>query len=321
MRSFAHAEDMICRGSAAGDWMIPGGRGRHESALGRVHSIVRYTLDRRVSHNRMHTMKGQLGNLERQLFAYAQMRGLGVLGTGDLVGPLRISPRQERDLLSRLSRAGMLAKVQRGLYLVPPRLPLGGKWSPDEVTAINALMDAREGRYQICGPNAFNRYGFDDQVPARVYAYNNRTYGERAIGAVQLTLIKVADERLGATEEAKLPGGQKAVYSSRARTLVDAVYDWSRFEGLPRAYRWIREELAAKRVRATELVDLVLRYGNRGTARRIGVLLEGLGTRRALLRKLESVARKNGSTIPWIPTLAKRGHVDRRWGVVVNGEA
>jgi predicted transcriptional regulator of viral defense system len=269
----------------------------------------------------MHTMKGQLGNLERQLFAYAQMRGLGVLGTGDLVGPLRISPRQERDLLSRLSRAGMLAKVQRGLYLVPPRLPLGGKWSPDEVTAINALMDAREGRYQICGPNAFNRYGFDDQVPARVYAYNNRTYGERAIGAVQLTLIKVADERLGATEEAKLPGGQKAVYSSRARTLVDAVYDWSRFEGLPRAYRWIREELAAKRVRATELVDLVLRYGNRGTARRIGVLLEGLGTRRALLRKLESVARKNGSTIPWIPTLAKRGHVDRRWGVVVNGEA
>ena len=266
-------------------------------------------------------MKSQLGNLERQLFAYAQMRGLGVLRTGDLVGPLRISARQENDLLSRLSRAGMLAKVQRGLYLVPPRLPLGGKWSPDEATAINALMNARDGRYQICGPNAFNRYGLDDQIPARVYAYNNRTYGERTIGAVQLTLIKVASERLGATEEAKLPDGQKAVYSSRARTLVDAVYDWSRFEGLPRAYRWIRDELAAKRVRASQLVDLVLRYGNKGTARRIGVLLESLGARRALLRKLEAAVTRNGSTIPWIPTLSKRGRLDRRWGVVVNGEA
>ena len=34
----------------------------------------------------------------------------------------------------------------------------------------------------FCGPNAFNRYGWDDQVPNRVYAYNNRVSGERRIG-------------------------------------------------------------------------------------------------------------------------------------------
>lgn len=116
-------------------------------------------------------MKQTLGQMERQFFAYAQMRKLQTVRTGDLTRPLRLTPRQERKLFSRLAQAGMIARVQRGLYLVPPRLPLGGKWRPDEILALDALMEDQRGRYQICGPNAFNRYGFDEQVPTRVYAY------------------------------------------------------------------------------------------------------------------------------------------------------
>jgi predicted transcriptional regulator of viral defense system len=156
-------------------------------------------------------MKKRLGRLEQQLFAYVQMRKIRVLCKGDLSGPLQITTKQERELLSRLSRAGMIAQVRRGLYLVPDRLPLGGRWSPDEGLALNTLMEAQNGRYQICGPNAFNRYGFDDQMPTRVYAYNNREWGERSIGSVKLTLIKVADERLGDIEIVKTVEGSKTV--------------------------------------------------------------------------------------------------------------
>jgi predicted transcriptional regulator of viral defense system len=212
----------------------------------------------------------------------------------------------------------MIAQVRRGLYLVPDRLPLGGRWSPDEVLALTALMEDQKGRYQICGPNAFNRYGFDEQVPTRVYAYNNRLSGDRWIGTVELTLIKVTDDRLGATEEVKTAEGLTAVYSSRARTLVDAVYDWSRFNSLPRAYQWIRSELAAKRVSAAELVSLILQFGNKGTIRRTGALLERMDVGEALQRKLERVVRPTTSLIPWIPTAPKRGDVNRRWGVVLN---
>ena len=180
-------------------------------------------------------MKQNLGRLETQFLAYAQMRRWPTVRTGDLRKPLRLTVEQERKLLSRLARAGMIARVWRGLYLVPPRLPLGGVWSPDEGLALTTLMAVRGGRYQICGLNAFNRYGFDEQMPNRVYAYNNRLSGDRRIGSVDLTLIKVADARLGATEEvATSESGPPAIYSSRARTLVDAVYDWSRF-GTPAA--------------------------------------------------------------------------------------
>jgi predicted transcriptional regulator of viral defense system len=266
-------------------------------------------------------MKLKLGKLETQFFAYVQMRRLQTVSIGDLtVSALNITADQERKLLSRLQRAGIIARVRRGLYLVPSRLPLGGKWSPDEILALNTLMDDHRGRCQICGTNAFNRYGFEEQVPTRIYAYNNRISGERAIGAVTLSLIKVSNERLGDIEGVQTAAGLTAVYSSRVRTLVDAVYDWSRFNSLPRAYTWIRGELAANRVKVPELVRVTLRYGDKGTIRRIGMLLEAEGVGQALLRRLEQSLKPSTGLIPWIPTKPKRGTINRRWGVVLNGQ-
>lgn len=264
------------------------------------------------------SMKTRLGRQETQLLAYLQLRKLRTVRTGDLTGPLRLSRDQERELFRRLARGSLLARVRPGLYLAPAQLPLGGQWSPDEILALNTLLEDRKGQYQICGPNAFNRYGFDGQVPTRLYAYNNRISGDRMIGPVALTLIKVADDRLGSTEEVKTAEGLVAPYSSRARTLVDAVYDWSRFDSLPRAYKWIMNDLASQQVTATELVSLTLRYGDKGTIRRIGALLEREGVARQLLRKLERALPQTTGLIPWIPTVPKRGTVNRRWGVVWN---
>jgi len=181
-------------------------------------------------------------------------------------------------------------------------------------------MADRGGRYQICGPNAFNRYGFSDQVPNRVYAYNNRLSGKRTIGAISLALIKVSDARLGDTEESTTRDGSTVAYSSRVRTLVDAVYDWARFGSLPRGYSWIIRELADRRVTPRALVAATLGYGDVGTIRRLGALLEKAGVNAGLLRKLEDALPESTGTIPWIPTKPKRGTLNRRWGLIMNGE-
>lgn len=266
-------------------------------------------------------MKQTLGRQETQMLAYLQMRKQRVARTGDLTGPLGLSRVQERRLLGRLARSRLIARVRRGLYLVPPQLPLGGSWTPSEALALDTLMRDRGARYQISGPNAFNRYGFDDQVPNRVYAYNDRVSGERTVGAVAATLIKVAPARLGDTEEVRTADGLTVAYSSRARTLVDAVYDWTRFGSLPRAFDWIRAALAAKRVAASELVRVTMRYGDISTIRRVGALLDQVGVSTALLRKLERVLKPSSSLIAWNPIRPKRGTVDRRWGVVWNERA
>lgn len=266
-------------------------------------------------------MKKGLGEIERLLFAYVGMTGRQVVRTGELLAPLQLTSTSERNLLSRLAKAGWIARVRRGLYLVPTRLPLGGKWSPDEILALTTLMEDAGGKYQLCGPNAFNRYGFDEQIPTRVYAYNDKLSGNPTVGGVELALIKVASSRLGDTEEVQTQVGHKAIYSSRVRTLVDAVYDWSRFNSLPRGFSWIRTDLTKRKSDAGQLVAVTLKYGDRGTIRRVGALLDRIGVEERLLRKLEKAAPRTSGLIPWVPTLPKRGKVNQRWGVVINGDA
>ncbi len=278
-------------------------------------------LDKVLTYKYNTYMKQRLGKLETQFFAYIQMRRLKTVKTGEIALSLALNEDQERKLLSRLALSGMIARVRRGLYLVPERLPLGSKWSPDPITVLDTVMQDRQGSYQICGPNAFNRYGFDDQVPVRLYAYNNVVSGEINVGAVTLSLIKVDKKRLGDTEEFRTAEDLNAIYSSKTRTLVDAVYDWSRFNGLPRGFTWITDELRANRINTTALVMATERFGDMGTVRRIGALLEKEGVENKLLKRLEKLLRPSTSLIPWIPTKPKRGKVNRRWGVIINETA
>jgi predicted transcriptional regulator of viral defense system len=263
-------------------------------------------------------MATALGKIESQFFAYVQMRRLQTVRTGELIDALGVTPQQERELLSRLARRSLIARVRRGLYLVPPRLPPGGRWSPGEFLALTTLLEDQGGQYQVCGPSAFYRYGWNNQIPNRLYAYNNRISGERKIGSVAIILIKLTDVRLGETEVVKTPDGIDAVYSSRVRSLVDAVYDWSRFNSLPQGYDWIRTELARDPEMAGEIVRVALRIANVSTLRRLGKLLELEGAKDSILGKLERKLTPSTSLIPWVPNLPKRGAMDRRWRVVVN---
>jgi hypothetical protein len=85
------------------------------------------------------------------MLAYLQMRKRQTVHAGNLTRPLRLTPLQERELFRRLVRGGVIARARPGLFVVPPQLPLGGSWSPDEALALDALMQDRKGRYQICG--------------------------------------------------------------------------------------------------------------------------------------------------------------------------
>ena len=265
-------------------------------------------------------MNVSLGQLETQLLAFAETRGLTKMRSGDAAPTLAWTAEQERKVLSRLARKGFIARVRRGLYLVPDRLAVGGRWSPSEMLALTTLMEDRKGAYQISGPNTFHRYGWTEQIPNRLYAYNNRISGDRKIGPVALTLIKVTDDRLGGTESARTPDGLDIVYASKARSLVDAVHDWPRFDTLPRAYGWIKREVASNDGFAAELVQTAVRFGNQGTLRRMGACLESMKVQESLLRRLERALRTSSSFIPMAPNAAKRGKTSKRWGVVFNHE-
>src|SRR5262245_51262397 len=56
-----------------------------------------------------------LGALETQLLAYSQMRSRPALRSEEVAEALGLTPAQTRELLSRLSRRNLIARVRRGL--------------------------------------------------------------------------------------------------------------------------------------------------------------------------------------------------------------
>lgn len=263
--------------------------------------------------------KTALGPLEMQLLAYAQLRRKDLVRTGEAGPVLGLSAKQERELLSRLARSGMIIRLKRGAYLVPSRMPAGGRWSVSPYLILAELMKLMKGRYQLSGPSAFYYYGFEEQVPNRSCVYNDRIYGERCISGAEFAFIKVSTSRLGASRILATPDGVRTILASKARALVDAVYDWSRFDTLPRAYGWIAAEVKKEPGLGAELVQVALRFGNLGTRRRLGYLLERCGLEEGLLAGLKGRLGSPKSLISWVPGKPVRGTVNRDWGLIVNG--
>jgi predicted transcriptional regulator of viral defense system len=256
--------------------------------------------------------------LASNFFSLVQMRKLEVIKTGEAASALGLSPAKEKDLFRRLTRTGWIVRLQRGLYLVPKILPAGGRWNPSESVVLPALMKAIKGQYQISGPTAFNKYGFDDQVANSVFVYNDRLSGTRQIGSTQYVFIRVAKDRLGEAEKVKTPDGGDLYYSSRPRTLVDALYDWSRFNGIPRGFSWIRQNLQKGTITAGELARITVRFGNQSTLRRLGLVLEKEGVSASVLKTVKNALNKSKAQIALVPSRSRKGRIAKAWGVIDN---
>ena len=254
-----------------------------------------------------------------QLLAYAQLRKKEFISSGEIAAALAINAEQEWKLLNRMATSGLIIRLKRGAYLVPSHMPAGGRWTVSGYYILSRLMEVLKGRYQISGPSAFNFHGFDDQIPNRIYVYNDRIFGEKEIGGTDFVFIKTNIKRLGSTKNLKTPDGIDAVMVTKTRALVDAVYDWSRYNTLPRAYGWIAETLKKDQAIAEKLIGDALKYGNKGTVKRIGYWLAQLGVSDDRLSKMKRQPGSAKSLIPWIPGQEVKGSVNKEWGLIVNG--
>jgi predicted transcriptional regulator of viral defense system len=264
--------------------------------------------------------KTHLGSLKDLFFSWAQLREIEFVRTGDLIKMFQLTPKQERELLSRLSRAGKIVRLARGLYLVPKKLPPGGKWRPHEYLILAKLMESLNAEYQIGGLTAFNRYGLSEQVPNNVFVYNTKISGTRKIAGLSYQFAKVPSRRLGGTTELELPTGEKVKIATLGRSLLDAVYDWERFNSLPKAYKWLmayRDDQAI----LNDVVECALRYGNVGTIRRVGYILELMKMAPyASMQLKQALPLSKQVAIPLVPKKPAKGTMHREWGIIDNLE-
>ena len=96
----------------------------------------------------------RLSGKEAQLLAWAQMREVRCVGRETLRQALRLGSTEASKLLARMNRRGLIVQLQRGLYLLPAKLPPGGRWQPQAETALYYFLQhkGRAGRKQGRGP-------------------------------------------------------------------------------------------------------------------------------------------------------------------------
>ena len=261
----------------------------------------------------------QLGPLETQLFAWIQLKDRNLMRTGEASRIFGLTPANETKLFSRLCRRQLALRLMNGLFLMPSKIPPGGKWGPNPYWVLAHLMNAVDAKYQVTGAAAFHRYGFSEQVPNQITVYNTKLSGRRKIGGTSYELIKVAADRLGKIEMLKINEGIDIPFSDAGRTLMDVLYDWSRFGAFPRVLDWI-ESRAKNKELVRNLIQATVEFSNIGTVRRVGYILENIGVNRQTLRPLTKQLTEAKSFIPLNPSKPKRGQLNKTWGLIINDQ-
>jgi len=269
----------------------------------------------------------ELGPLEARVLAWGQQkakrvgRSAVVVTSAELVERLGMTPREVHTLLHRMSKAGKLPMLQRGVYFAPAMIPPGLVWRPSPYQALHALMEhlQREELYQITGLAAFAYHGFSTQVTQELWVYNTKLSGRRTVGGNPFVFIEVAEERLESVIEVGPPEGPKVRMASRARCVFDAIYDAARFSTLPAALGWMADQ-AKDRAFVDELLDCALLYGNLLTQKRIGFVLERLGIRSKKLREITDRVDRTKGIQSLIPAKSRSGPQDKKWKLIINAD-
>ena len=261
--------------------------------------------------------QASLGVLGSKFFALMQMNQQTIVRIGDLQSPLEISASTESSLLKRLARTGFIFRLKAGVYLVPNKIPAGGTWQPNDYYLVANLMECYEANFYIGGLAALNYHGFIQQIPNSIVIYNDKISKTRQVGALRVVCIKVANDRISGKDKITLKDNTEVYIANPARAVMDAIYDWKRFNTLPKAYQWIVQRKNDS-VFIDDLVSQTANYSNYETIIRIGYYLESLGIGKKITNNLLQKLKPTKSYVILDPTGPKEGVKNKAWSINCN---
>jgi len=262
----------------------------------------------------------KIGDLELKLLAYMQLTNSKIIRIGDMVGVLGITKQREKTLLSNLNKKGFILRLTTGYYLIPDKISPSSNAIIDGMEILVYLMKYYDANYMISGPTAIYYYGYTTQIPNRIYVYNDKIYGDRQIGGSSFLFMKTSVKRLKGAEFVVTNEGLKIPYASRARLLIDCIYDWNRYNTIPKVFNWINDEIEKDPEIIAKLVSNAIRYGNKIVQRRLGYFLETLNIDEKLVEKLQNKIKNSKTLKPLIPNTNLKGSVNKKWGLIINGK-
>lgn len=257
--------------------------------------------------------------LVRRLSAEGQ-RVFGSAQARDLAATVGLSENYVRQALHRLTRAGWLVRIRKGLYAIAPTVP--GITPAHEFEIAMHLVDPAA----ISHWSALQYHGLTDQAPSRVFVLTTvdasvprarpskaeSAQGGYAAGGMVYRFIQVRPERYFGTEKVWV-GDARVTVTDIERTLVDGLtmpQHCGDFAEVLNAF-----ERAAGRLDVERITDYAMRL-DQATAKRLGWTLEQTGVGPDRLRRLLELPVSGYRTLD--ASGPRKGPCNGRWMIQEN---
>ena len=101
-------------------------------------------------------------------------------------------PPAVRQALARLTKAGKLRRIRRGLYERPRAHPLIGATPSSSMDVAKVILEARSAPWQVSGAYAANLLGLSEQVPGQLVIKTTASVPPVNLGKTQIKFRRVA---------------------------------------------------------------------------------------------------------------------------------
>lgn len=221
--------------------------------------------------------------------------------------------------LARWRKKGLLFSPTKGAYVpIPPEYR---SWRAVPASHfVDPLMRHLGHDYYVCLLTAAEAHGFAHQKPQLFQAMTPARLRDRSFGRVQLSFITSSDTGSRPTIIKNTPTGTMRL-STREGTALDLVSKPLSSGGLSNVATILAEMVQEEALDLEILADLTTAYPV-AVAQRAGWLLEFVANEVGTTIDVESLSRVAGGRTTPTPLEAygpRRGSIDERWNVIVNG--
>ncbi len=215
-------------------------------------------------------------------------------------------------LLSRLEQQGRIERIEKGKYMV---IPLGvekGKYTLNEFTLGNIVVDPCIIAYW----SALHHHGLTEQIPLTIFIQTTSRKKKQnlKIFGIPYKIIRVKPEKIFGTEKLWLDETEILI-TNKEKTIVDCL-DKPKYAG---GIIEVAKALQEKSIDLEKIKDYAIELNNSAVTRRLGYLCDKLEIPIELdYNKMKKYLKKVRNYIPLDPTMPHEGSKDTKWQVIVN---
>lgn len=221
--------------------------------------------------------------------------------------------------LARWRDRGLLFSPTKGVYVpIPPEYRSWGAVPASHF--IDPLMRHLGHDYYVCLLSAAEAHGFAHQRPQQFQVMTSARLRDRSFGRVQLAFVSSADTGSRPAMTRNTPTGTMRVSTPEA-TALDLVSRPLDSGGLSNVATILADMIQDGALDLDKLADVAAAYPA-AVALRTGWLLEFVANEVGStvdVDALHRVAGKRGTPAPLEAYGPRRGPVDERWNVIING--